>query len=114
MDAEETEPTATAWEFAVVLKGNVDKSIVIIPRNRETALDPIRHLLELRDRIRQRKGETDCMEETGFWMKENGKRMSYDAIRSTCVRTMAAAGIRDTHGYHLKHAAITELERHGV
>jgi site-specific recombinase XerD len=81
----------------------------------EEALDPIRHLVQLRNRIRKKKAESDeCMEETCFWMKENGSKMGYDAIRAACTETMAAAGIQDTHGHHLKHAVVTELERAGT
>jgi hypothetical protein len=47
-------------------------------------------------------------------MKEDGRKMEYNAVRKACVDTMKMAGIRDQRGYHLKAAAITELQSHGV
>jgi hypothetical protein len=96
MDGEEMEPTAEGWDFAVVMKGDIDKTVSTMPRIREEALDPVRHLVELRDRIRKKRSEMDCVCETTIWMKEDGRPMSYDMIRKVHVERMAAAGIRDT------------------
>jgi hypothetical protein len=72
---------------------------------------------EMRNRIREKKAETEeegvCMEETTFWMKENGKRLKYSGLRQANQDTMRAAGINDT-AYHLKHVVMTELNMAGV
>jgi hypothetical protein len=111
LDAEEREPTTEGWEFVVMLKGRVEATVITIARNEELALDPVQHLIELRERIRKKKRERVCMEETGFWMMEDGKKMGYDEIREAGARAMRAAGIEDNRSYHMKHAAITELQR---
>jgi hypothetical protein len=87
-----------------------------IRRNKELALDPVRHLIEMRNRIRKKKAETEegaCMEETTFWMRENGRKLKYPGIRQASQNTMRAAGINDT-AYHLKHVVMTELNMAGV
>ena len=105
-----TEPTDSGWEFVTQLKKHENLEVIMIPRMPEQALDPCRHLLELRKRIRQLKQERKCMEGTGFWMEENGKKMSYEKIRKAAEAMMRAAGIVDRPG-HLKHAAVSELQR---
>jgi hypothetical protein len=40
----------------VQLKGHEEKTVIVITKNRELAIDPVRHLTELRDRIRQGSG----------------------------------------------------------
>jgi hypothetical protein len=49
MDAEESDPTEKGWEFTLRLKGHDDLSVTTVVRVKEQALDPVRHLLELRN-----------------------------------------------------------------
>jgi hypothetical protein len=82
----------------------------------ELAVDPVRHLLELRKRIRKKKAEArtaKCRTERSFWVKENGERLSYDGIRKANKEILVAAGIDDTP-YHVKHVVMTELKRAGM
>jgi hypothetical protein len=111
LDAERDEPHAEGWDFVTLIKMHTDPEVVTIPRLQELALCPTRHLLQLRDRIRAKKAETDCMEDMVFWMKEDGEKMSYRNVRQECIDSMQAAGIGDAKPHHLKHAAITELRR---
>jgi hypothetical protein len=43
LDAEQTEPNSTEWNFEVQLKGRKHKEIIAILRLRELVLDPVRH-----------------------------------------------------------------------
>lgn len=114
LDAEATEPDAKGWRFVTQIKLHKYLNEITIDRLHEEALDPVRHLLQLRDRIRRRKGEIECMEETTFWMKENGEKMTYGDIRRAVTGDMEAAGIKKARPHQLKHAAITELQRRRV
>jgi hypothetical protein len=114
LDAEAGEPDANGWSFITTIKMHADPEVVTVPRLRELALDPVRHLLQLRDRIRLKRTEMECMEQTVFWMREDGRRMSYENIRTACKESMRAAGIDDNKPHHLKSAAITELQRSAV
>jgi hypothetical protein len=95
----------------VLLKGGQELTVIKIEKNKELALDPIRHLVELKKRLRRKKVEIEGMKSTRFWIREDGSEMSYDMIRRAAVSTMVQAGITDGRSYHLKHAAVSELER---
>jgi hypothetical protein len=115
LDAEANEPNDNGWNFVTRIKLQPDPEVIVVPRLREQALDPVQHLLQLRERIRKRKEEIECMQETGFWMKEDGKKMSYGMIRKACCESLKEAGIEDwKHLHHLKAAAITKQRRRGM
>ena len=116
MDAEQTEPTATGWNFVVRLKGHADLDEITVPRLKELAIDPVRHLIELRDRVRAEKAKRTGtgIEDTVFWMRESGRKMNPQDLRNSSAALMQAAGTTDTHGYLLKHMILTELRERGL
>ena len=81
IDAETEEPLHAGFPFVTLIKLHDNSEVIIVPRVKELALCPVQYLLEVRERIRKKRSEVECMEETTFWMKENGKRMKYEEIR---------------------------------
>jgi hypothetical protein len=139
LDSEETEPEENGWRLLTRIKGDIENREVKIEKIREQALDPVRHLIEIRNRIRRKKAEAREEEENGdndnnntnnsnngngniwstvnettFWWRENGKKMNYTAIRKAAIECMRKAGITDKKAHHLKHAAVTALEKAGA
>jgi hypothetical protein len=113
LDAEETDPTPSGWYFIVRLKGHPDLTEICIPRLREQALDPVLHLLELRNRLRAERARHGS-NETSFWVRENGKAMSTPELRRAGAEIMQAAGTRDTRGYLMKASMMTALREAGM
>jgi hypothetical protein len=116
LDAEATEPDASGrWRFVTLIKLHRRPQQICVDSLREVALDPIRHLLMVRNKVRKMKENMEeAMENTGFWVNENGTKMSYAQIRNSVIEVMRAAGIPNPKPHQLKAAAITELKKRGV
>jgi hypothetical protein len=114
LDAEEDDPGEDGWWFQTIIKLHEDPEMVFVPALRELALDPVRHLLEVRKRIRQKRTQIRCMPDTSFWMDENGRKLSRVKIVKLTTDMMTAAGIVNPHAKNLKHAAVTALHRAGM
>ena len=121
VDAEARDPTRTGWPIVVRLKGQTDLSEIEIPRLKEQALCPVRHMEEWRRRLRAEKanrGDEDDVKDDGantsFWIREDGRQMHLAELRDAGKRIMQAAGTNDTHGYMLKHAFLTALRDAGM
>jgi hypothetical protein len=114
IDAEAREPDADGWRFITTIKLRSEQEEVVMPRLNDLALDPVRHLLELRSKVRAKREAIGCREESTFWVKESGRKMSYTDIRNAAIASLREAGINETHPHHLKAAAVTELQQSGL
>ena len=113
LDAEASDPTPTGWRFSVRLKGRPDLTEIEVPRLREDALDPVRHLERYRDVLRVERARHG-RPSTSFWTKADGKPMSTAHLRKEGSLLMQAAGTQDRRGYMLKHAFVTALRDAGM
>jgi hypothetical protein len=108
LQCEDTEPNEdqSEWEFVVQIKLKDHRDIITVHKNDDETIDPIAHLIELRERIRTIGEEA---ENGSFWIRYDGSAVRYETVRRSVVSVMHEAGIDDTHAYHLKHAALTAL-----
>jgi hypothetical protein len=113
LNPEDTDPSPDGekWSFWVRIKGRLDLERVTIEKNADAHIDPIAHLLQIRTRGRRRTPALRC---PSFWLRDDGSLMSAAVIRAESAKTMQAVGIKDTHSYHIKHAAATALVDSGV
>ena len=111
----ETRPNAdcSAWPFHVLCKGKRYRETVVLRRGDDPAVDPVAHAFELDRRISLLQPPNEP-ESDSLWIREDGRAYSYEAISALVVETMHSAGISDSHGYHIKHAATTALVRASV
>jgi site-specific recombinase XerD len=116
LDAEATEPDERGrWRFVTTIKLHRRPNQICIDRQPEEALDPVRHLLLIRERVRKmRRSVEEDGGESSFWVDENGRKMSYKQIRARVIEVMTAAGISNPKPHQLKAAAITELKKRGA
>jgi hypothetical protein len=106
----ETEPDFSlgTWKLWVRVKGHNCKEPVTLHVVEIRGLDPVSALWELRSRLKDQK--------QGCWFADrDGKLLplSYNEIRSSALRVLSAAGVRDTHPYHIKHAVLSCLNQSG-
>jgi integrase len=116
LDAEATDPDEQGrWWFVTLIKLHRRPQQICIDTIPEEALDPVRHLLAVRSRVREKKKKTkNVVAGTSFWMGENGEKMTYKQIRNSVIEVMRAAGINNPKPHQLKAAAITELKKRGA
>jgi integrase len=76
-------------------------------------LNPIAAMIELRKRILQGRKRLQFSTDS-FWYTAQGKEMEINEIRQTAKHLLQDAGIRDSKPYHIKHAAITWLDKQGI
>jgi hypothetical protein len=87
------------WSFLIRIKRRTTLEEIPVLGGEDDKMNPILFLLELRKRVRaSRHGKHN----NTFWTYDDGKAMSVRAIRASTVRFMKKAGIKDTHGYHIK------------
>jgi hypothetical protein len=106
MNRKATRPDAdgSSWTFELLIKGHPKKTRVTVLGNTDVLMDPVRHLVELDRRI-----DASGSEDTSFWIRQDGKRVSYAALGAMTATMMKAAGINDSRPYHMKHGAATAM-----
>jgi hypothetical protein len=100
------------WEMWTHVKKQDCLSPVTLRNVYDEHLDAMKGLMELKSRIVRLIREPH----TWWWKQEvaSYRPLVYDEFRKGPARIMAAAGIKDTHGYHVKHASMTGLLNEGA
>jgi hypothetical protein len=103
------------WCVVTLIKLHRRPQQISIDAVPEESLDPVRHLLEVRRRVKERKKKMrNAGTGRGFCMGENEEKMSYKQIRNSVINVMRAAGISNPKPHQLKAAATMELKKRGT
>jgi hypothetical protein len=101
------------WSFNVRVKNREYLQPIVLHSMHHQAIDPIRAMSELRERVSKVKEELGMQSDT-FWCDVRGNVLSIEQIRHAAQHLLLDAGIRDTRAYHIKHATISWLHKQGV
>jgi hypothetical protein len=101
------------WPFNVRVKNREYLQPIVLHSMHHQAIDPIRAMSELRERVSKVKEELGIQSDT-FWCDVRGNVLTIEQIRHAAQLLLLDAGIRDRRAYHIEHATISWLHKQGV